>query len=150
MSKKWFRVLLPFIFVVLIMSCDLFGTPDYVGSWAATLATGPVVAMEFEKTTFTVTVDTIDPGTMAAVKYVITGDLAESATEGSLDATITGISQNGTAMDAATMAGFLAANSLTADQTLAYTVTGESMTISGAMLTALTGAASITATLSTT
>ena len=47
MSKKWFRVLLPFIFVVLIMSCDLFGTPDYVGSWAATLATGPVVAISF-------------------------------------------------------------------------------------------------------
>ena len=153
MSKKWFLVLVPFIFVVLLMSCDPFGTPDYVGTWTATVTSGAAsipVSMEFTETTFTVTVDTIDPGTMAAVKYVITGDLAESATEGSLDATITGISQNGTAMDAATMAGFLAANSLTADQTLAYTVTGESMTISGAMLTALTGAASITATLSTT
>jgi hypothetical protein len=145
MNKKWLLVLVPFIVVALFMSCDLFGTPDYIGTWKATLSTGPVVTMVFEETTFSVTVVTVD-ATATPVTYVITGDLAESATAGELEATITGISQNGTALDAATMAGFLAQLGLSADQTFTYSVDAETITISGALLLALTQATSITAT----
>jgi hypothetical protein len=136
MIKKWLLVLV--VVAALCMSCSLFGTPDYVGTWSATLASGAVVTMVFEETTFSVTVVGTDT-------YVITGDLAESTTEGDLDATITGVSQAGTALSAAQMTAFLAANSLTAAQTFTVSVTGESMTISGALLLALTGATSITA-----
>lgn len=139
MNKKWLLVLVPFIVVAFFMSCDLFGTPDYIGTWTATAASGAVVTMEFEEAAFTVTI-------VSTSTYVITGDLAESATAGELEATITGISQNGTALDAATMAATLTQLGLTADQTFTYSVDAETMTISGALLLALTGATSLTAT----
>ena len=144
MKKRWLFVAIPFVLVVLLGSCSLFGKPDYVGTWTATIGTAPAqstVTMEFDKTTFSVTVDTpIDD-------YVITGDLAEAETADTLDATIVAISKNGTALTAAEITGFLALNTLTAAQTLTYVVTGESITVSGALLLVLTGATSITATL---
>ena len=146
MRKKWQLLIVPLLIIVLLMSCKFF-TPDYIGKWEATVTAGAAsipVALEFTETTFSVTIDTIDPGTMAAVKYVFTGDLAESTTEGTLDATITGLSQNGTALDAANMAAFLTANTLNTAQTFTFVVDGETMTISAsALLTALTGATSI-------
>ncbi len=150
MSKKLFFVLSPFVVVALFMSCDLFGTREpaaYIGTWTATASTaaGPApITIVFDKKTFTVTIEAADQS--GPLVYVIAGDCAESTTDGSLVATITGISENGVAKDASTRAAFLAAWELTADQTFTYTVIGDSMTIGGEMLTALTGAPSITAT----
>ena len=86
MNKKWFFVLLPFIVVVLFMSCDLFGSPDYVGTWTATVGTASIT-MEFNKTSFSVRIDATDP----VAEYVLSGDLEESATAGDLDAIITAV-----------------------------------------------------------
>jgi hypothetical protein len=144
MMKKFLFVFASVLIVVLIGSCTLFGKPDYVGTWTATVGTAPAVAtvtMELTKTTFSVAVDTL------ADDYVVTGGLAESDTEAVLDATITGISKNTVALTAAEFAGFLALNSLTAVQTLTYAVTGESITVSGALLAALTGQAQLVGTL---
>ena len=137
MNKKWFFVFVPFIVVVLFMACDLFGSPDYVGMWTATVGEASIT-MEFTKTTFSVTIDTIDPIVEEPVEYVLSGDLAESATAGGLDATITAVALNGSVLDAAMMAGFLAMFNLTADQTFTYAVTGDSITVSGDLLLALT------------
>ena len=142
MNKKWFFVFVPFIVVVLFMSCDLFGTPDYVGTWTATVGTTSIT-MEFAKRTFSVTIDATDP----VAQYVISGELDESAAAGGLDATITAVTLNGVVLDAAMTAAFFAQYTLTADQTFTYTVTGESITVSGDLLFALTGASSITGTL---
>lgn len=143
MNKKWFFVLVPFIVVVLFMSCDLLGTPDYVGTWTATVG-ATSITMEFTRTTFSVTIDTIDP----VAEYVLSGGLAESATASGLDATITSVALNGVVLDAAMMAAFLASYNLTEDETFTYVVTGESITVSGNLITALTGEPSITATMS--
>ena len=142
--KKCLIVFASVLLVVLIASCSLFGKPDYVGTWTVTLGTAPaavVVTMDFTKSDFEVTVDSpVDD-------YVVTGDLAESDTENALDATIIGISKNTVALTAAEITGFLTLNTLTAAQTLTYTVTGETITVAGAMLTALTGQSTLTATL---
>ena len=150
MSKKLFFVLSPFVVVALFMSCDLFGTrepAEYIGTWTATASTaaGPApITMVFDKKTFSVTF--VAPVPSGPVEYVIAGDLAKSTTDGELDITITDISENGTAKDGPTREAFLAAYALTADQTFTYTVIGDSMTIGGELLLALTGATSITAT----
>ena len=145
MNKKWFFVFVPFIVVVLFMSCELFGSPDYVGTWTATVGTASIT-MEFTKTTFSVTIDTIDPIAEQPVEYVLSGDLDESATAGDLDAIITAVAVNGSVLDAATMAGFFAMFNLTEDETFTYAVTGDSITVSGDLITELTGETSITAT----
>ena len=139
MNKKWFFVFVPFIVVVLLMSCDLFGSPDYVGTWTATVGEASIT-MEFTKTTFSLKIT--DP----AAEYVLSGDLEESATAGDLDAIITAVAVNGSVLDAATMAGFFAMFNLTEDETFTYAVTGDSITVSGDLITELTGETSITAT----
>ena len=141
MNKKWFFVFVPFIVVVLLMSCELFGSPDYVGTWTATVGTASIT-MEFTKTTFSVKINATDP----AAEYVLSGDLDESATAGDLDAIITAVAVNGSVLDAATMAGFFAMFNLTEDETFTYAVTGDSITVSGDLITELTGETSITAT----
>ena len=141
MNKKWFFVFVPFIVVVLFMSCELFGTPDYVGTWTATVGTASIT-MEFTKTTFSVKINATDP----VAEYVLSGDLAESATAGALDATITAVALNGSVLNAGMMAAFLELYNLTADETFTYAVTGDSITVSGDLITELTGETSITAT----
>ena len=145
MNKKWFFVFVPFIVVVLFMSCELFGTPDYVGTWTATVGEASIT-MEFTRTTFSVTIDTVDPDTDEALTYVLSGDLAEAATAGDLDAIIAAVALNGVVLDAAMMAAFLASYNLTEDQTFTYATTGDSITVSGDLITELTGEALITAT----
>ena len=145
MKKKWLFVVVPFIVVVLLGSCSLFA-PDYVGTWTATVGEASIT-MEFTKTAFSVTIDTIDSDTGAPQKHQVSGDLAESATAGELDAYITAVILDDFVLDAALMeALFFAPNNLTADQTFTYSVDAETMTISGALLLALTQATSITAT----
>ena len=141
MNKKWFFVFVPFIVVVLFMACDLLGTPDYVGTWKATVGADSIT-MELTETTFSVTIEATDP----VAEYVLSGDLAESATAGGLDVTITAVVLNDEVLDAATMAAFLVFYNLTENETITYVVTGDSITISGALITELTGETSITAT----
>ena len=88
------------------------------------------------------TIDAHDP----VGEYVLSGGLAESATAGGLDVTIAAVALNGAVLDAAMMAAFLASYNLTEDQTFTYAVTGDSITVSGDLITELTGETSITAT----
>lgn len=120
---------------LLLAGCEL--TPDYVGIWvdATTLAlAGTVVTFDLEADAATITIDNVGDD------VVVVGTLEKSGS--TLTATITQITVGTTVYSGTALDLFLAAMipPLTRVNTFTYSVVGDTLTITGDLILALTAA----------
>jgi hypothetical protein len=131
---KKFALLLFCLLVLSMIGCET-EPPDYVGVWVDS----DTLAADFTKVTFDLKSDegtiTIEPPSPAPAT-VITGTLEKSGS--TLTATITAISVGGAPQDVDIYLGLLL---LTRENTFTYSVSGNTLTITGALIAALTATA---------